>query len=102
MANRGRSVIHRTVYSQIRAFGLESYCPDLVLQLTVQRLGCYRLRVHWNMAWDRVVFRDGSGFCIGMHDDRIRGRRRRGERHEIQFFAEKRVHQAMEIMVWVL
>lgn len=104
LGNEGRPVTLRTVYRRIRAWGLQSYRPHLVLPLTVQhrqeRLEWCRLRLHWNLEWHRVVFSDESRFCLGMHDGRMRVRRRRGERRNVEFSVARHVHQTVGIMVW--
>lgn len=104
LGNQGRPVTIRTVYRRIRGFGLKSYRPHLVLPLTAQhrqqRLEWCRLRMHWIVEWHKVVFSDESRFCLGMHDGRMRVRRRRGERRDIQFSVERHVHRAVGIMVW--
>ncbi|GJQ72745.1 hypothetical protein Trydic_g1400 [Trypoxylus dichotomus] len=41
-----------------------------------------------------------SSSSIGIHNGRIRLRRRRGERRNIQFYAEKCVHRAMVVITW--
>lgn len=100
----GRPVTMRTLYRRIRAFGLFSYRPRLVLPLTAdhcrQRLNWCRERNHWEAEWHNVVFSDESRFCLGMHDGRRRVRRRRGERHDIGFVVERHVHRTVGVMVW--
>lgn len=84
LGEEGRPIGLRTVYRRIRTFGLLSYRPHLVLPLTAlhhqQRLDWCTERLQWNLEWHRVVFSDESRFCLGMHDGRMRVRRRRGER----------------------
>lgn len=104
LGNQGHPVTLRTVYRRIRGFGLQSYRPHLVLPLTAQhrqqRLEWCRLRMHWIVEWYKVVFSDESRFCLGMHDGRMRVRRRRGERRDIQFSVERHVHRVVGVMVW--
>ncbi|KAI4465039.1 transposable element-related [Holotrichia oblita] len=56
--------------------------------------------MHWIVEWHKVVFSDESRFCLRMHDGRMRVRRRRGERRDIQFPVERHVHRAVGVMVW--
>lgn len=79
------------VYRRIREFGWHSYRPHLVSLLTIQylqqRLERCRLRLHWNVEWHRVVFRDESQF-------------RCREYPNVDFFVTRRVLQTVGIMVW--
>jgi hypothetical protein len=81
-----------------------SYRPHFVLPLTAahkrQRLEWCQERLQWDEEWHQVVFSDESRFCLGMNDDRIRVRRRRGERRHPQFFVERHVNQTVGVMVW--
>lgn len=100
----GRPVTMRTLYRRIRAFGLFSYRPRLVLPLNPdhcrQRLNWCRERQHWEAEWRNVIFSDESRFCLGMHDGRRRVRRHRGERRDIGFAVERHVHRTVGVMVW--
>lgn len=91
----------RTLYRRIRAFGLVSYIPRLVLPLTAehrQRLNWCRLKQHWKAEWRNVVFCDELRFCLGMHDDRKKVRYHRGEWRDIRLAVERHGQRTVGVM----
>ncbi|UYV70626.1 hypothetical protein LAZ67_8000062 [Cordylochernes scorpioides] len=78
------SISTRTISRRLVANGLHSCRPLRRLPLTPpnrrQRLEWCRARSTWMTEWHRVVFSDGSRFCLSSDSRRVRVWRRRGER----------------------
>ncbi|CAH1996093.1 unnamed protein product [Acanthoscelides obtectus] len=70
------------------------------MQMCIKHRRNRRQRSLWDQEWNSIVFSDESRFCLGMHDGRVRVRRRRGERRNPQFFVERHVHHTVGVMVW--
>lgn len=104
VAATGRVFSRMTVNRRLLGMGLRAYRPLLVLPLTPQhkarRLEWCRVRQNWNDEWNTICFSDESRFCLGGHDGRMRVRRFRGERRNVDFAVERDTARQQGIMVW--
>lgn len=100
----GRRVSMSTIYRRIRTFGLRSYRPYFRLPMTQQhkddRLQWSQNRQHWEHEWENIVFSDESRFCLWNSDGRLRIRRPRGQRQNLQFVQRRHTAQTPSVMVW--
>lgn len=100
----GHRVSMSTIYRRIRSFGLRSYRPYFRLPLTEQHKATRRQwsqdRQHWDQEWEEIVFSDESRFCLWHSDGRLRVRRPRGQRQNLQFVQRRHTALTPGVMVW--
>ncbi|GFX36415.1 transposable element Tc1 transposase [Trichonephila clavipes] len=85
-ADVGVAIVPQTISRHLAEANLKSKRPFHALPLTPEHR---QLRLHWCQArsmwnvtnWQKVVFSDESRFVLGTDDNRVRVRRRSGERY---------------------
>jgi hypothetical protein len=63
-----------------------------------QQLDWCRIREHWDIESNTIVFSDESRFCLGHHDVRQRIRRRRVEWRNLEFSVVRHVARNEDII----
>ena len=93
-----------TVRRRLISSGLRACHPMLSLPLTpIHRRLRYdwcKNRVFWNNEWTRIVFSDGSRFCLFKNDGRTLVRRRCNERESEECIVKRHTASTRGIMVW--
>ncbi|GFV73466.1 transposable element Tc1 transposase [Trichonephila clavipes] len=85
-ADLGVAIVPQTISRHLAEANLKSKCPFRALPLTPEhrqlRLQWCQARSMWNVTdWQKIVFSDESRFVLGTDDNRVRVRRRPGERY---------------------
>jgi hypothetical protein len=86
-----KQVSMRTIYRGIRSHGL-AHNDQLIEWCT--------LREHWIDEWHQIIFSDESWFCLWQFDGRLRVRRPRGQRLNLQFALRRHSGLTPGVMVW--
>jgi hypothetical protein len=86
-----KQVSMRTIYCGIRSHGL-AHNDQLIEWCT--------LREHWIDEWHQIIFSDESRFCLWQFDGRLRVRRPRGQRLNLQFALRRHSGLTPGVMVW--
>jgi hypothetical protein len=86
-----KQVSMRTIYRGIRSHGL-AHNDQLIEWCT--------LREHWIDEWHQIIFSDESRFCLWQSDGRLRVRRPRGQRLNLQFALRRHSGLTPGVMVW--
>lgn len=100
----GHRVSMSTIYRRILSFGLRSYRPYFRLPMTRQhkaaRLQWSQERQNWDHEWEEIIFSDESRFCLHHSDGRVRIRRPRGQRQNLDFAQRRHTALTPGVMVW--
>ncbi|GFV88871.1 transposable element Tcb2 transposase [Trichonephila clavipes] len=104
-ADVGVAIVPQIISRHLAEANLKSKRPFRALPLTPEhrqlRLQWCQVRSMWNVPdWQKVVFSDESRFVLGTDDNRVRVRRRPGERYNSPFTVLRHTARTAGVMVW--